>query len=169
MTMDKKRKIDPFIEAEALALVGEFHKTFNHPLLYSPIVPTKPRQELRVELIRSELAELEAAMAAGDKVEVLDALCDLQYVLSGTVHECGMGLIFEEAFREVHRSNMSKTCATEQEAMDSVKFYETSELCREPCAAHYEKRGDYWFVYRTSDNKTLKSINYSKPNLKNLI
>ena len=59
-------------------------------------------------------------------------------------------------------SNMSKSCATEEEAQETVKI--RSEEKGHPC--HYEKVGERWVAYRSSDNKVMKSINYFKPNLK---
>lgn len=42
------------------------------------------------------------------EVEQLDALLDLQYVLSGAVHEHGFVKYLMKLFEEVHSSNMSK-------------------------------------------------------------
>ncbi len=63
---------------------------------------------LRLHLLQEELAELAEAMLEDDLVGCLDALCDLQYVLSGAVLSLGLQDVFDEAFAEVHRSNMSK-------------------------------------------------------------
>lgn len=43
-----------------------------------------------------------------NKVEVLDGLCDLQYVLSGSVIKLGLDSMFDEAFLAVHENNMDK-------------------------------------------------------------
>jgi predicted HAD superfamily Cof-like phosphohydrolase len=48
---------------------------------------------------------------------------DIQYVLSGAVHEFGMGTRFANLFEEVHRSNMTKACKTKLEAEATVKHY----------------------------------------------
>jgi predicted HAD superfamily Cof-like phosphohydrolase len=45
---------------------------------------------------------------AGDMVEVLDALADIGYILAGTIINHGMQHIYDDAFNEVHRSNMAK-------------------------------------------------------------
>lgn len=63
---------------------------------------------LRLQLIQEELAELADALHRGDVVDALDALCDLRYVVDGTVLQLGLGPVFLEGFREVQRSNMSK-------------------------------------------------------------
>ena len=63
---------------------------------------------LRLQLIQEELAELAEAMYQGDTIESLDALCDLQYVIDGTTLYLGLHGVFDDAFQEVHRSNMTK-------------------------------------------------------------
>ena len=67
-----------------------------------------------------------------------------------------------EAYQEVQASNMSKSCETESEAKATVVH--RSEEKGHPC--HYEQVGDRWVVYRSSDRKVMKSINYFAPNLK---
>lgn len=76
-------------DPKSLTSVAEFHKTFKHPILPTPTIPDEQRCKLRVSLIAEELKELEEAIAAKDLVEVADALCDIQYVLSGAVLEFG--------------------------------------------------------------------------------
>jgi len=63
---------------------------------------------LRLQLLQEELAELAQGMASGDLRGCLDALADLRYVQDGTTLSLGLGTVFMDAFREVHRSNMSK-------------------------------------------------------------
>ncbi len=152
-------KIDP------LNQVADFHHTFKHPVLSSPQIPSRERCELRISLIAEELKELEEAIKDNDIVEVADALCDIQYVLSGAVLEFGLGDKFKDLFEEVQRSNMSKACKTEDEAKATVKFY--SEEKDTPC--YYREVEGKWLVYREGDNKTLKSINYSPADLKGIL
>ena len=75
---------------DALNQVAEFHKTFNAPILDTPQIPSKERCELRISLLQEELNELKDAIADNNIIEVADALCDLQYVLSGAVLKCSM-------------------------------------------------------------------------------
>ena len=152
-------KIDP------LNQVAEFHKTFRHPILETPQIPSEDRCKLRVSLIAEELKELQEAIDDKDLVEVADALCDIQYVLSGAILEFGLGGKFRELFEEVQRSNMSKACETEQEAQQTVDHYKNEK----DTDAYYEERDGKWLVYRKGDNKTLKSINYSPANLKRIL
>lgn len=61
---------------------------------------------LRAHLVLEEAAEMLEALADRNQVGLLDALADLQYVVSGTAVAFKMPLGL--AFEEVHRSNMTK-------------------------------------------------------------
>ena len=149
---------------DALNQVAEFHKTFNAPILEKPQIPSKERCELRVSLLQEELNELQQAIADNDLVEIADALCDLQYVLSGAVLEFGLGEKFPTLFNEVQRSNMSKACSNQQEADETIAFYK--EKGEE---AFSEKSGDKINVHRKSDHKVLKNKYYSPADLKTIL
>lgn len=99
---------------DSLNQVAEFHRTFNAPILENPQIPSAERCNLRIALLQEELNELKQAIEDQDIVEIADALCDLQYVLSGAVLEFGLGEKFVDLFNEVQRSNMSKACDTEE-------------------------------------------------------
>ncbi len=146
-------------------MVAEFHETFKHPILPEPTIPSEDRCRLRVALIAEELKELEAAIRDKDIVEVADALCDIQYVLSGAILEFGLAEKFKALFEEVQRSNMSKACSTEEEAKRTVEHYKQ----KDGTDCYYRHEGGKWLVYRTSDNKTIKSIAYSPANLGEII
>ena len=152
-------------QPDALNQVAEFHTTFQHPILPTPAIPAENRCKLRVALIAEELKELEVAILEKDIVEVADALCDIQYVLSGAILEFGLGDKFKALFDEVQRSNMSKACKTEDEAKQTVAHY----LAKDGTECYYEKKDDKWLVYRKSDNKTIKSINYSPADLEGIL
>jgi len=149
----------------SLNQVSEFHKTFNAPVLETPQIPSEQRCELRVSLLQEELDELSQAIKDGDLVEIADALCDLQYVLSGAVLEFGLGNKFVELFNEVQRSNMSKACESEREATETISYYRYKDGTEGYCKEINGK----WLVYRKSDDKVLKSINYSPANIKGLL
>src|SRR5687768_12648042 len=110
-------------QPDALNLVDEFHRTFKHPIVNTPAIPEEDQCNLRVALIAEELKELEVAILEKDIVGVADALCDIQYVLSGAILEFGLGEKFAALFEEVQRSNMSKACSTEEEAKATIDFY----------------------------------------------
>ncbi|MFD2582101.1 hypothetical protein ACFSR6_06350 [Pedobacter vanadiisoli] len=149
-------------ETNSLSQVAEFHTTFKHPILESPVIPSKQRANLRISLLAEELKELQEAVDNNDLVEVADALCDLQYVLAGAIHEFGLGGKFKTLFDEVHRSNMSKACKTIEEAEQTIQFY----LDKDQTESYYKEIDGLFLVFRKSDDKTLKSINYSPADLR---
>ncbi len=115
--------------------VQEFHETYGLPVKDAPDITDKRTNMLRVNLLAEELEELKQALKDGDVVETLDALIDLQYVLDGAFLSFGLQSKKEEAFAEVHSSNMSK-------------LGEDGKPIR-----------------RESDGKVLKGPNYFKPDL----
>lgn len=151
-------------QPDTLNFVAEFHNTFKHPVLSEPTIPSEDRCKLRVAVLAEELKELEEALEKKDIVGVADALCDLQYVLSGAVLEFGLGDKFKELFQEVHRSNMTKACNTSDEARRTMESY-----LRKGTQCYFLNSGEKFLIYRTGDNKTLKSINYSPADLKSII
>src|SRR5215217_6999203 len=136
-------------DPNALNQVAEFHTTFKHPVLPEPTIPAMERCKLRIELLQEELKELQEAVDNNDIVEVADALCDLQYVLSGAVLEFGLAEKFKELFDEVHRSNMSKACKTIEEANKTIEHYRNADGTE----SHYKEIDGLFLVYRTADNK----------------
>ncbi|QBQ43107.1 pyrophosphohydrolase domain-containing protein [Sphingobacterium psychroaquaticum] len=151
-------------DPKTLTSVAEFHKTFQHPILEEPTIPSQARCELRVSLIAEELNELKEAIENKDLVEIADALCDIQYVLSGAVLEFGLKDKFNALFEEVQRSNMSKACKDEQEAQATQAHYRAKGV-----ESYYKEVDGLYLVYREGDNKTLKSINYSPADLKSIV
>ena len=107
------------------ALVKDFHRKYGFSttsnLIVTPTLSVPAAQlatiakdlqqandaEIRLHLIIEEVAELAAAICEGNKVETLDALADLLYVVVGTAVTFNLPL--HEAFIEVHRSNMTKS------------------------------------------------------------
>ena len=49
-------------ETNSLNQVAEFHTTFKHPILESPVIPSKQRANLRISLLAEELKELQEAV-----------------------------------------------------------------------------------------------------------
>ena len=143
--------------------VETFNSTFGKPNNYEPTIPEKKEWQFVYDFVLEELEEYRQACENGDIVEVLDALCDIAYVSlgNGTMLHGLKGKIWP-AYQEVQGSNMSKSCSTEEEALETVTLRSKEQA--EPC--HHEKVGDRYVVYRTRDRKVMKSINYYKPNLK---
>jgi len=150
---------------DSLNQVADFHRTFNAPILDTPQIPSEQRCQLRVALLQEELDELAQAIKDNDLVEIADALCDIQYVLSGAVLEFGLGDKFVDLFNEVQRSNMSKACSTEEEAQKTLEHYKQ----KDGTEGYYKQVGDKWVTYRNGDDKVLKSAGYSPANIKDML
>lgn len=63
---------------------------------------------LRYNLMSEENREYLVACLQNDKVEILDALIDMSYILFGTIASHGMTEEFIKGFDLVHENNMTK-------------------------------------------------------------
>jgi len=147
----------PFIDE-----VETFNKTFGKPNNYEPTIPEKKEWEFVYDFGHEELEEYKEACESGNIIEILDAICDIAYVTLGNASMLhGLKDKVWPAYQEVQASNMSKSCKTEDEAIEtvSVRSKEQNEKC------HYEKVDDVGVVYRTRDRKVMKSVNYFRPDL----
>ena len=99
-----------------------------------------------------------------DKVEELDALCDIQYVLSGAVLALGHQENFDEAFQNVQDSNMSKGCKNRQEADDTQKHYGDKGV-----ESYVVEKDGILIVLRKEDDKVLKNVHYTATELKQFV
>ena len=148
--------------------VVTFNKLFGVPIHNEPQVNVCKEDQkltkLRLNLILEEVQELKDAHNNNDFPEIIDAMADILYVVYGMGASYGVNL--DKAFERVHRSNMSKLCKTEQEAIDTVASYkEKYEQGKSPYATPVYRRGneagDYWVVYNEDSGKVLKNINYN--------
>jgi Uncharacterized protein conserved in bacteria len=86
--------------------VKKFMITFGQRVISKPQFPDVKTMNLRFDLIKEELDELEQAMKTKDLKEVADALTDILYVTYGA--GCAYGINLDKCFKEVQRANMSK-------------------------------------------------------------
>ena len=86
--------------------VKTFMETFGQMVKTKPQFPDEKTMQLRYELIKEELKELEQAMKTKNLKEVADALTDILYVTYGAGYAYGIDL--DKCFKEVQRANMSK-------------------------------------------------------------
>ena len=103
-----------------------------------------------------------------DKIEELDALCDLQYVLSGAVLTLGHSSYFDSAFEDVHNSNMTKLCENMDEVNDTIEYY-VNERGMDRDDITYVPNGDKFMINRKSDLKVLKNVHYQAVDLRNYV
>jgi len=189
-----------------IEMVAEFHETFGHPIADKVGEETLSVRQLRIKLLFEELKELAEASDCKltfaklrvegfndprkvmetaqledgnnvDHVEELDALCDIQVVLDGKKLTSGHHKHFDEAFKEVHRSNMSKGLVWEPESDDDVvalaqidvehgkKLIESGKA-KSVKHVHREVNGIQIVSYIREDGKLLKGPDFSEPDLK---
>jgi predicted HAD superfamily Cof-like phosphohydrolase len=86
--------------------VKVFMEKFGQLVRAKPEFPDDKTMQLRLNLIKEELSELEEAMKAKNLKEVADALTDILYVTYGAGYAYGIDL--DQCFKEVQRANMSK-------------------------------------------------------------
>ena len=86
--------------------VKTFMETFGQIVRTKPQFPNDKTMQLRFDLIKEELNELENAMKAKNLQEIADALTDILYVTYGAGYAYGINL--DKCFKEVQRANMSK-------------------------------------------------------------
>ena len=86
--------------------VKKFMETFGQMVRTKPQFPDEKTMQLRCDLIKEELNELEHAMKTKNLKEVADALTDILYVTYGAGYAYGIDL--DKCFKEVQRANMSK-------------------------------------------------------------
>ena len=86
--------------------VKTFMKVFGQKVITKPQFPDEKTANLRLNLIKEELNELEQSMKAKDLTEIADALTDILYVTYGA--GCAYGIDLDKCFKEVQRANMSK-------------------------------------------------------------
>jgi len=146
--------------------VKEFNTAFDMVRSFEPnktIFDTDPNTvDLRIKLIREEFEEFVDACKTKDFGEARDAIADMLYVVYGAAD--AFGIQADKDFDEVHSSNMSKLCYSEEEAMQTVQSYEQKyNKGDSPYDSPYYyklENQDKWVVKNRSTGKALKSINY---------
>jgi predicted HAD superfamily Cof-like phosphohydrolase len=86
--------------------VKKFMETFGQIVRTKPQFPDEKTMQLRFDLIKEELDELQVAMNTKNLKEIADALTDILYVTYGAGYAYGINL--DKCFEEVQRANMSK-------------------------------------------------------------
>lgn len=139
--------------------VDEFHKAMDY-LQPNPIeveIWDIERNALRLRLLCEELTELTVALNSGSQVDTLDALCDIQYVLSAAILALGYSPVFDDAFSAVHQSNMSKLWSAKE-----------VEGCKENYTFKKTNGATGWVAYR-DDGKVMKPPSFRPPDLAQFI
>jgi len=169
---------------KSLKQVKEFMLAFKQPVMPVTHQIEQDRARLRLALLLEELEELSIAYGqhsffkdscyhtstkvtrtdSPNRVEELDALADLQYVLNGAVLEGGFGELFDEAFNTVHENNMTKLATTVEEAIETVAVYKAQGR-----NVIYEQHGSMYIIYDADTKKALKAAKYTPVNLRGIL
>ena len=145
--------------AEATNQVREWMQLFGQETPDKPTLPHVDLRDLRYSLNEEENQEL---FDADTTVKALDAIADLLYVVHGASVAYGFsGAQVEAAFKEVHRSNMSKMW-TEEEIRFQLNYNDGIGIIKETCDG-----GGYAVVRK--DGKILKSPSYSPAKLDKIV
>ena len=83
----------------------------------------RAKRDLALDLIEEEVEELGEACLNNDKVEMLDAVCDILVTVFGLAAKAGINQYIPEAFREVMNSNWSKL-----DADGNPVYYESGKI-----------------------------------------
>lgn len=83
----------------------------------------RAKRDLALDLVEEEFEELEEACLHDDKVEMLDAVCDILVTVFGLAAKAGINQYIPEAFREVMNSNWSKL-----DAEGNPVYYESGKI-----------------------------------------
>jgi predicted HAD superfamily Cof-like phosphohydrolase len=137
-----------------MLMVREFNAMFGAKEAPHPTLPAPEVHNLRWRLIDEEAQELRESV---NLVQYLDAVCDLLYVVHGAALVAGFSAQqVEDAFAEVHRSNMSK-------------LWSADEIECIPGGCFSSHAGDGRYIVRRNDGKVIKSPSYSPANLQPII
>lgn len=116
---------------EIINSIKEFNSKFhiNDPL--SPTIEINENyKDLRIKLMQEELKELIEGMNNKDLENIAKEMADLLYVLLGTTSTYGLLDKFEEIFKEVHLSNMSKTYIEGQGKPAKLEGYKEADISK---------------------------------------
>lgn len=108
----------------------------------------------------------------------IDEFADFLYLTIQLTVDISRKLDFKltKAFNEVHRSNMTKVCATEEIAQNSVQWYVDNKATTGYESPAYRlvdlgssTPNQYWVVFDSKTSKILKSRDFELPSLKQFV
>jgi NTP pyrophosphatase (non-canonical NTP hydrolase) len=139
-----------------------FENTFNW------LNTAKPQETPSIDTVSKwiieELEEFKEALQSNNYEEKLDAIGDAQVFLGNIPYFYNLNLNdLQDRLEAIQKSNWTKFCITEQEAIDTVEAYRNGTHPNkkgESIDTYYTQTGKYFVIYKTSDNKIMKSINF---------
>lgn len=150
---------------ELFESVENFHNMTGSPILKTPQIPSQDRVILREKLTNEESEEIFIGADNNDIVETIDGLIDLMWINVGNCIEFGVtSELFMLCWREVERSNMSKSVATYEEALVEKSIFRNKDIE----VLIKEKNGRYILINKHT-KKVLKPSTYFPAKLKPII
>lgn len=126
------------------------------------------RAKSALDSLNSELGSFERALEEYDAMDVRGPLDDLLDSVYRTAAFYGINI--HACFDEVHASNMSKFCKTENDARVSLDMRKAAEETADKYKnAEVHQVGDVWVLRRSDNHKVLKGMDYFEPNLKQFL
>lgn len=98
-----------------IELVKAFHQKYNIPILDNPSKIKLERVQLRITLLYEEIKELIEADSDNNIQEIAKEVCDVHYVLLGTVLELGYYTDFE------HKTVLGKTEGQRADCLNTIQ------------------------------------------------
>jgi predicted HAD superfamily Cof-like phosphohydrolase len=141
-----------------LYLYPRTRNILEHPTCIQPIYIITDNQ---IDF-QNQLKELSHQILITDVYGVTNTLTKMLFTLYGVGYHCHYDI--DKLYAEIHRSNMSKLCNSEQEAIDTVAMYKKNYAERYPNPAYRKANDDiHYIVFDQSTDKRLKSIYFSPP------
>ena len=147
-------------------LVKEFYIIFGQREFLEKEMTDK-RMKLREKLFEEELKEYEVAEKNNNKVEMLDAVCDMYYIYIGTLLELHKGNTENVASRIFFLSDKKTNFLFKLETKNGFDVI-LPEALEEVHKSNMSKLENGKPIFR-EDGKILKGKNYFRPNLKQFI
>lgn len=166
---------------EIIKMVKHFNITFGNERYYLKGAFTEEREQQREKWFSEELNELIDACDKNNRVEILDAICDMYYIHIGTLlekHEGDIQKVLNEFFLvESESENRDRNLLLIKMMLPNLKkwdvyFYYDDILIKameEVHRSNMSKLDDNGRPIYREDGKIMKSKNFFAPNLKQFI
>lgn len=102
--------------------VREFQIASGQPVSDTPRELTKEEADFRDTLLREEIKELQYAIVDDNRVEILDALCDIKYVNDGTANMIGFTQRDDFYWRGYEKRRLTVEGTTFQGFIDTLPY-----------------------------------------------
>jgi len=147
------------IKFKKVELVNSLTNIFDNTVLSEEL------QELLDTTLKSVVFYRDELKDAHDKKDMDKfSVCLLKIIEFTYTISCVLGIDIQRSYQIVHDSNMSKLCSDEQEAKDTVSWYQNNQTRYDSPAYKKSDDGINWVVFNNSTGKILKSIKYIPAN-----